>query len=94
MALILAVRNGESVFIGDTKVTLIDVFHAQHFKVRVDGPLDYVFDIRASERVEILPDVFLSAGNTGTTDEVKFVLEAPRDKVILRERLYRKTRTG
>lgn len=91
MALILAAQENESVFIGDVKVTVTDILHPTLFKVAVEGQgaaLDTIYTIRSSERVEILPDVFLSAGNTGSMTHVKLVFEAPKDRVILRERLY------
>jgi sRNA-binding carbon storage regulator CsrA len=90
MALILAARENESVFIGDDKLTIIDIIHPTEFKVRVEGMIDSVYTIKSSERVEVLPDVFLSAGNTGNMVSVKLVFEAPRDRVILRERLYQR----
>jgi sRNA-binding carbon storage regulator CsrA len=91
MALILSAREGESVYVGDRKVTVTEIYHATHFKVCVvDEFVDAVFTIRASERTEILPDVFLSAGNTGNAHAVKLVFEAPSDRVILRERLYQR----
>jgi sRNA-binding carbon storage regulator CsrA len=90
MALILGAFEGESVYIGDHKLTVVDIIQPTLFKVLLEGDLDTVFTIRSNERVEILPDVFLSAGNTGNMDSVKLVFEAPRERVILRERLYRR----
>lgn len=91
MALILSAREGESVYIGDVRLVVIDILSADRFKVLVEGPLDTVHEIRHTERVEVLPEVFLSAGNTGSSEAVKLVFEAPKDRVILRERLYRRS---
>jgi len=90
MALVLAAQEGESIYIGDRRLVLEEIVTPTVFKVRVEGPLDCVFTIRTTEGVEILPDVFLSAGNTGSMTSAKLVFEAPRDKVILRERLYQR----
>jgi sRNA-binding carbon storage regulator CsrA len=91
MALILAAQQNESVFIGDVKLTVINILSPSLFKVKVWGEaFDTIFTIRSSERVEVLPDVFLSAGNTGSMEHVKMVFEAPKDRIILRERLYRR----
>jgi len=94
MALILAAQEGESIFVGDTKVVVEQIITPTRFKVRVEGGMDAIYEIGIKHRTEILPDVYLSAGDTGNIDFVKLVLEAPRNRVILRERLYRNAKKG
>jgi sRNA-binding carbon storage regulator CsrA len=94
MALVLAAQEGEAIYIGDTKITVVEVINPMRFRVRVDGPLDTVYEIGVKHREEILPEVYLSAGDTGNMEFVKLVLEAPRNRVILRERLYRNAKEG
>lgn len=94
MALILAAQENDSIYVGDTRVTVVEIVRPTLFKVEVDGDgmLPTVYTIRASERTEILPDVFLSAGNTGNMVMVKLVFEAHKERIILRERLYLRSR--
>lgn len=91
MALVLSVRESESVYVGDTKITLQKILTPVRYKVLVDGGahhFDAIYEITAKERVEILPDVFLSAGIDANMREAKLAFDAPRDRVILRQRLY------
>jgi sRNA-binding carbon storage regulator CsrA len=94
MALILAVREGESVYVNDTKVTVIDIITPLKFKVEVDAMMPKILEIDAYRRVEVLPDVFMQAGNTGSLSCVKVAITAPADKIVLRERLYLRARSG
>jgi sRNA-binding carbon storage regulator CsrA len=93
MALILGAFEGDSIFIGDHRLTVVEVTNPYLFKVLVEDMIDSVYTVTHSQRVEVLPDVFLSAGRPTEEGMVKLVFEAPRDKVILRERLYRQRAT-
>ena len=91
MALVLGVREGESVFIDDRKITLQKILTPVRYKVLVEGgphQFDAIYEITAKERVEILPDVYLSAGVDASMDHAKLAFDAPRNRVILRQRLY------
>jgi len=94
MALILTVLPDESVYIDDCKITLLKILTPVKYKVLVEGPLDTVYEITASMRTEILPDVFLSAGIDASMTQAKLAFDAPRNRVILRQRLYEKQRRG
>ena len=94
MALILAVQENESVYVDDRKITLLKIVTPIKYRVQVDGPMDVVYEITAKERTEIMPDVFLSAGIDASMDQAKLAFEAPRDRVILRQRLYERSKEG
>jgi hypothetical protein len=88
MALVLGLEAGKSVFVGDRRILLTKIHNPKRFVVRVDGPMDSEYEITDQVRTEVLPKVFLQAGNTGNASMVKIVIEAPRSMVILREKLY------
>jgi sRNA-binding carbon storage regulator CsrA len=100
MALVLVMKEGDKVYIGDTPVQIVEVKNPMKFKVEVQKPSisqRYMVDDRRG--VEILPKVVVSAGlndrtyhNAGkghSPDEVvKLVINAPREIQIDREALY------
>jgi len=89
MALVLAVSENESVYVGDHKITLQKIYTPVRYRVLVEDPYrDMVYEITARERTEILPDVFLSAGIDANYTQAKLLFEAPRSRVILRQSLY------
>lgn len=90
MALILSVRPEESVYVDDRKITLLKILTPVKYSVLVEGPLDTIYEITANMRTEILPDVYLSAGIDASMTQAKLAFDAPRDRVILRQRLYEK----
>lgn len=92
MALILSVRTDESVYVGDRKITLLKILTPVKYRVLVEGPMDTIYEITAKERTEVLPDVYLSAGIDANMTQAKFAFDAPRDRVILRQRLYEQQR--
>lgn len=95
MALILGMKEGRSFFVGDTKVTVEEVVHQQRFKVRVHGAMDKLLEVDVKQRVEILTDVFVSAGKPHQNrDLVQVAIEAPRHVKVLRDVLYRKEMAG
>ena len=88
MALVLSVLPNESVYVGDRKITLLSILTPVKYKVLVEGPMDTIYEITSKQRTEILPDVYLSAGVDASMIQAKLAFDAPRDRVILRQRLY------
>lgn len=95
MALVLSLQKGESVYIDDQQMVVEKIFDPTRFRVKVIGTaMDHVYDVSDALRTEIIPGVFLSAGDTGNYDKVKAVFEAPRNRSILREQLYKEGKGG
>lgn len=88
MALILALNEGESFYVGDQKVLLEKIIDRNFFVLTIPtGWATQKFEIKDTSRVEILPNVFCQAGY-GTQRQVKVLLEAPKHIKLLRSELY------
>lgn len=88
MALVLGMEVGRSVYIGDKKVRLTKIHNPNRFVVRVEtSAMDSEYEITDAVRTEILPSVYVQAGDTGNDQMVKMVIEAPKSIVILRDKL-------
>ncbi len=83
MALVLALREGELLLVGEHKFAV----------TRVRGPMDFYledqhdfrsFHVTNAMSHEILPDVFVSAGQNTYHNMVKATVDAPRSIKILR----------
>lgn len=78
-------------YVGDVCVRVAGVESPTNFKLRVYAPDgERVFDITDKRATEILPEVFVSAGDRVTDDgeEVKAVISAPRHIRIDRAAVY------
>lgn len=86
MALVLSLKEGEDVFVDDDRVLLRAVASTDRFEVvsRLG-----TFSVSDQKMVEVLPDVFMSAGNRTHQGTVRLSIEAPPSKVILRGARYR-----
>ena len=92
MPLVLARKEGEDFYVGDTRVEVVQISHPHKFYVKVHkGGTKTTVAVTDKKSVEIEPNVLLSAGtnNTPETNGVKIAIAAPRDVRILRGSLYR-----
>lgn len=87
MALILSMREGEDFFVEDCRVVVSSIENERHFVVVSGGQAHHVTD---DKMVEVLPDVLISVGARAQSGLARLVIEAPRDKLILRGENYRK----
>jgi len=87
MALVLGMREGERFFVGDVAVRVIDVDTGAKFTLEVDDAFTRRIVVKNDSRVEILPEVYASAG-FGSAAQVRVLLEAPKHIRILREKHY------
>lgn len=86
MALILSFGEGDRFFVNDTPVKMAKIITDEHFVLETGGEM---FDVTGDKGVEILPDVIVSAGDNPQWDGMaQVILNAPRDKRILREPIY------
>jgi len=88
MALILGLHEGDSFYIGDLRVVVDEIIAPEKYKIRVCDTIEKVMTVQANNRVEIIPDVFVSAGKSDNRWEVRAALEAPKNIKILRGKLY------
>lgn len=93
MALVLTVYEGEPFYVGDTPVYLEKVISHNKFSLRVKTPsIEKLVKITDQRSEEILPGVKVSAGFEPKVSDgmlaVKVVIDAPKNKKILREKLY------
>jgi hypothetical protein len=97
MALVLVLKKGQSFYVGHEKLTIEAVHSNSQFTLRKsDGT---VFDIIDARTQEVLPSVFVGAGqrykqNSDTFWEARVCIEAPREIVILREDVYEESYGG
>lgn len=88
MPLTLSMRGGDDFYVDDTQVILREIHSSfQAVVVLNDGQSFKVFEDRA---VEVLPGVYISMGHEDQSNMVRMVIDAPRDKLILTGRNYRK----
>lgn len=85
MPLAISLAPKSAFYVGETKVSVVQIDHHQRFKVCVHTPaLDKEFWITDRKSTEILPNVRVSAGHKVEGAKVKAVIEAPRHIKILR----------
>lgn len=88
MALVIGVPEGGAFYVGDTRCEIVDMRDEHHFRVRVVEPfMNREFEVTDKSQVEILPDVWVSAGDV-RSGLASLAIEAPRSVKILREKLY------
>lgn len=86
MALILTMKEGQSFYVDDDRIEVKKIVDDLRFVVGMcDGR---EIDVIDSKSVEVLPDVFLSAGNKAMLGTVRVVISAPADRLILKDSLY------
>ena len=90
MALILAMQAGRSMYVGNTRVEVLEGSNPHNATVRVhhaDSPT-HDHHLSLDMRVQVLPGVFMCVGPGSGKSMIKIVIEAPRSVGILRDSLY------
>lgn len=85
MALVLLMKPRESLYVDDDKITLVEVVSEFQAVVKTKAG---IFDIVDDRATEVLPDVRLSLGEKALHSATRVAIQAPRDKIILREDKY------
>lgn len=90
MALILGVSGKKGFYINDIPVRVLRRKGLTSITLTVRGK---TFEVTDKEAVEIYPQVFVSCGVSPTNDNdfPRLVIDAPKEIVILRDRLWEKT---
>ena len=88
MPLVLSMKSGQDFYVGDQQVVIE--------KVRRDYTFDIIVTetgkrhtVTETEAVEVLDDVFVSAGDRPMAGLARVAIEAPPDVLILRGERYR-----
>lgn len=82
MALVLSLVIDDQVFVGDVPITLKKIYGDGRCDMTVYGE---TFEITDTHSVEILPEVFISAGFLGAnTNQIRLVFDAPKQIEIWR----------
>lgn len=88
MALVIAMQEGRSFFVGDRKVTVERIETPTRVKLRIHGAMDALVSITDTNRVEVYDGVYVMVGLGTTVSLAKIAIEAPRNVRILRDSLY------
>ena len=92
MALILSMRRGDDFFVGEERFIIDKVETKTKFFVRhicnkwigrVRIPSSRMYEITDAHAVEVVPDVFISAGLNNTGGMIRVAIEAPYHVLIL-----------
>lgn len=91
MPLVLSLKRGQDFFVNNERIVVSNVFSETQFQLKraADGR---VFDVIDSAVVEILPDVYVQAGDRPQSALARVSIDAPPDKLILRGDKYRAQR--
>ena len=94
MALILAVKEGESFFVGAKKFTLTKIVTPTRLTlVEEANGLDNTFTIAGRAAQEITPEVVVFIGDKSTEKVARICFEAPRRIKIIRGELLEQGKT-
>ena len=88
MALVLGMSEKRSFFLNDTQVEVERIHSPNRVSLTIHGDIIQKMTIGPNHRTELMPGIYASLGTSGTIDQVKIALEAPRNIKILRDNLY------
>jgi len=89
MALVLSLKQDQSFYLNDQKVTVTEVITPTCFVLELEGQPKPV-TVDDSHSVEIVPEVWVAAGKPVSVGLIRVVIDAPREILILREENYQK----
>ena len=91
MALVLSLREGQDFYLDDAQVLVTRVDGLMHFQLMLAAS-GQSFVITDAESVEVLPDVFVSAGDRPQRGIARVAIDAPREIRITRGDRWREYR--
>jgi hypothetical protein len=92
MPLVLSLRQSDDMFIGDQQFEVTRIYNETSFTLtrrEENADDEKSFEISEREAVEVLPNVFVSAGDLFQRGIIRAVIDAPRSIMILRGDNYR-----
>ena len=91
MALVLSLREGQDFYLDDAQVLVTRVEGLMHFQLMLASS-GQSFVITDAESVEVMPDVFVSAGDRPQRGIARVAIDAPREIRITRGDRWREYR--
>lgn len=88
MPLVLGLRLGEDVFVGDTPFKLEEITSVSQVKMRNEKS-GKVHDVSVGRSTQVLPNVFFAMGDRSTSLMSRISIEAPRTTKVLTGAKYR-----
>ena len=88
MPLVLSMKPGQDFFVGGDRIVICGVQGKSAFDIRVEST-GKVHAITEEEAVEVLQDVFVSAGPKPLAGIAKVAIDAPQEITILRGDKFR-----
>lgn len=89
MALILSLKERQDFFVGKHRFTLTKINGPTSFCLKSEAPDDKGRTITDERGTEVMPDVFVSAGESHQSNMASVVITAPKEILILRGDLHR-----
>ena len=93
MALILSLKEGQDFYVGDERFLLEEILGENEFVISgqsdSNGKPCKKWTITDAHSREIMPDVFVAAGEMYQSNVASVVVDAPRNILILRGDLHR-----
>lgn len=88
MSLVLSMREGDDFYVANVRFVLREVHAETRFDLYLPSTKQ-LFKISEKEAINVLPDVFISAGDRGQSGIARVAIDAPRSILILRGDSYR-----
>jgi sRNA-binding carbon storage regulator CsrA len=88
MALVLAVKEGESFYIGTVKFLVESIHSPSRVTLKKYGSLDEIITLSGNRSIELMPHVYVFIGLKSSEHSVRLSFEAPRSIIIDREEVY------
>lgn len=90
MPLILSLKVEDQFYVEDEQFTLVEIISEHEFVISATlaDAKPQTWTITDEHGREVMPDVFIAAGDMHQTNVASVVITAPRDIVILRGDLY------
>lgn len=88
MPLVLSLRAGQDFYVEDAQLVVGEIRGDTSFTLMV-AATGKTFEITDQRAEEVLPDVFVSAGDRPQAGLARVAIEAPPEKLILRGDNYR-----
>jgi hypothetical protein len=91
MPLVLSLREGSDFYVDDEQIVVGHIYGLTRFEITVTSTTKRHM-ITEAESIEVLPDVFVSAGDRPQRGIARVAIEAPQAIILLRGDKYRASR--
>lgn len=93
MSLVLSLKEGQDFYVGEERFVVAQIlgemrFTLQHSIERTIGRVKLlrrrVYEVSDDHSIEVLPDVYVAAGDNQPSGRVRVAIDAPKEVLILR----------